>query len=313
MKEHIISYLLKNDKWWSSLNITNHSFYPTSVLIEYYSSTGSLVKTEEISLAAKCQNAFLLTTPPLGWARALSGDNVTIMEFFGSGYGVSDPFQSVVIQPRDVIVKNITYPCTIKTAIRNTSFTEDMCNCKYFNKEFSDIIEHIGRAVFCRYSIRAAKKLEVIDGSPQSDSDCPEHPAGSHRFGDAADFHYFTHGATNHTQRGTPLIPIWTNGLLNSNFDKERNADFLLMLCRIFPVAHIAIDQRIKDSLAIQAWGMYGESARQIILARVQGDAPELYNHHLHMHVNYTGDSGGVPGYGYINWESSDMDVKKGI
>jgi len=61
------------------------------------------------------------------------------------------------------------------------------------------------------------------------------------------------------------------------------------------------VDRRIKEAMATTAWRMYGDEARNIINAKVQGDDPELYNHHLHTHCNY---SGGLSGPSIINWEA---------
>jgi hypothetical protein len=300
MKEHIITYLLKNAQWWSGLNITNYGLIPSPVYFEYFGNNGVRIATEELTLAERCSKVWVNTQVAEGWARALTGDNVSMIEFFGTGASA----QAVSIQSRDVIVKNIALPSMVKTLIRPSSVLDDLCSCKYLNKEFMDILEHISRWLDFKYPLRVARKAEVIDASPPSDTDCPEHPAGSHRFGDAIDVHYFTHAATNHTQRGTPLISIWSNGVLNNMFDRERNTDFMLEFLRLFPKGRVSVDTRIKDTIATTAWLMYDNEARETIISRVQGDAPEQYFHHLHMHCNYTGDSGGAVVQGGINWEA---------
>jgi hypothetical protein len=97
MKEHIISYLFSDSQWWSGLNITNHSFVKTTVKIDYYSSTGQLIKTEEIDLAPGSQKRFLADVP-YGWARVISDDNVTIVQFAGE-VGVSSMTVPILTRP----------------------------------------------------------------------------------------------------------------------------------------------------------------------------------------------------------------------
>jgi hypothetical protein len=147
---------------------------------------------------------------------------------------------------------------------------------------------------------RMARKLEVMDATLLS-GDCPGHPLGSHEGGVVSDFQYFTRGTTNQTQvdsRGYGgIVKIWTDGVLNDMFDKERNLEFVLMYLDVFPDHYIIMDGRIKAILVQTAYVMYGNEARDKITYGIQGDDdPEhKMNHDVHMHASHRG---------VINWNA---------
>jgi hypothetical protein len=293
MLEHIVSYILKTSEWWSAINITNHTFQTTNVLIEYYHNKGYLLSTNDVELRAGCQKKIDVNVE-YGWARIISSDNVTVSELIGT----TDMLSSVVfsIEGRKLVVGNIVAPDRKLVQFLTSNFIWDIrANCKYLTSEYLTTLTYMARTLDCRFPDRVAKKLEITCGTPLS-GDCPGHPVGSHINGVAADFHYFTLGSTNHTQDDPDgngkIIQIWTDitnpsSTLTDMFDRERNTEFALMLKKVFPDIMLIMDERIKNVLATTAWKMYGDSARNIINAAIQGDTPMHMNHHTHMHCDY--------------------------
>jgi hypothetical protein len=307
MKEHLIPYMVQNSNQWCGLNITNSSQVATTVFIEYFLSNGGKFAAKEVPLNAGCETQFN-TTVSYGWARVISDNFVNIVGFIGD---VGKSTAVIPIEKRDLVIKNVVPRSMTISQITNTEFTWDICNCKYFHKQFITALEYIARALNYKYPTRVAKKLEMMDGSTPDGTDCPGHPGGSHSFGDAVDIHYFTMGATNHTQQKpagdlekliqiwTPNPPIESTATLNEMFDAQRNVDFVLLMNKVFPrnsdACLMMVDDRIKQLLATTAKIMYGDSAWKIIMAVLQGDGPMVYNHHTHYHCNYQNT---------INWDA---------
>jgi hypothetical protein len=294
VKEHILPYLLKNDQYWCGLNVTNHSFDPTTILIDYFSSTGRGLKTEEIELKSGCSKQFNPDVP-LGWARAYSNDNTTISEFIGEPAGT----MYISIEKRDLVIENVVVPNKSLVPIQNTRFTEFVGSCPSLIGDFHNPLQWIARSLYYKFPGRTAQKLSIGDGCPGDGSNCPGHPEGSHRDGDTVDFDYFTMGATNHTQYGSSPIEIWTDSTsatstLTDAFDAQRNMEFTLLMRRVFPNARVWMDARIYTAISLAAWQTYGDAGRDWVKFILQ-DSPMHYNHHTHSHWMFGGT---------VNWKA---------
>jgi len=295
VKEHILSYLLKDDKWWCGLNVTNHSFDPTTILIEYFSSAGRGLKTEEIELKSGCSKAFNPDVP-LGWARAYSNDNVTISEFIGEPAGT----MFIPIEKRDLVIENVVGPNKSMGTIKDTRFTEFVGDCQSLIGDFRNPLQWIARALYYKFPGRTAQKLEIGDGCPGDGTNCPGHPEGSHSDGSMADFNYFTMGVNNHTQYGqAPKAEIWTDSTsatssLTDMFDAQRNMEFALLMRKVFPKVTVWMDERIYAAISLAAWQTYGDIGREWVKF-ILADAPMHYNHHTHSHWMYNGT---------VNWKA---------
>jgi len=287
MKEHIISYVLQDSQWWAGLNVTNHSFKPTTVLIEYYHSNGRQAGAQEIPLGAGCQTRFL-AGPPYGWARAFTEENVTIVEIIGE---VGKSVSGYPVEKRELILKNVVQDSKVQTPISDSRFVKTYAESNFLHARYITALELIARALHYEYPDRVAQKLEVVDATPLT-GDAPGHPPGSHSAGDDSDFHYFTFGATNNTQLdgGAGLVSIWTDPVNLSNmFDAKRNMEFALLYKRVFPKAFMMMDSTIKTALMAAALQVHGSEAQDIIMASINGDddPDHLMKHNLHMHLSY--------------------------
>lgn len=148
---------------------------------------------------------------------------------------------------------------------------------------------------------KAVKVLKEFDrlygnGNPVIIGDCvpndptvtiPGHPAGSHRK-NALDMNYLVKKGGNYTQYmagdGAQRVAIWNKdgSLKVSVFDLNRTAKLMALMMEAFPKAHVFIDTRIGAAFPDEAF-----SHEQ--WERIQEDAPEHNNHHLHMHWKLRG------------------------
>ena len=290
MKEHIIGYAIdQQGQWWTGINLTNHSYNNTSVLLDYYGPNGAKIKSEEIKMTALSQKAFIVDIPYRGWIRAISDNNLTINEYVGDYESTS----IVPIEKRDVIVRDV---CNLNPGVVKIGETEFVHDCSqtnhYLTNGYWDIVQLIARWIHYKYPDRKAQKLEINDASTQSGS-AEGHPTGSHQRGLACDFCYYTLGDTNHTQRSIscsePLIPI--DGDL---FDAERNVELIIKLNEIFPNAQILSYVEYEKPLRTAAWRLYGDEMREKFSTNsfIQYDTNTGYNHHKHLHVGVLGGTG---------------------
>lgn len=283
MKEHIIPYLLSDPSWWCGLNITNHGFDNTSIGIDYYNNNGVLLNTIEMPLKSGCMTRFMVGVP-YGWARVLTSDNVTVLEFIG------DSKSSFIapVETWDVIVNNVVPKDKTVVLVEDSQFTEDFCTCPYIAREYMLALKYMARALNYMFPTRKANKLEIVNACPMTNGACPENPA-HYADGACVDIHYFTMGLTNHTQAGGNIISIWDGWNLTDSFDKQRNMEFVLMFKSLFPEAIIYMHPIIREALGLAAWNTYGEGARVAVLTAVQPEDTLSMNHHLHAHCNYGG------------------------
>ena len=290
MKEHLIGYVINEPgKWWTGLNLTNHNYNPTSVLLDYYNPSGAHLKSDEIALGANSQKAFTVDIPYRGWIRAISDDNLTINEYVGDYKSTS----IVPIEKRDVIVRDV---CNLNHGVVKIGETEFVHDCSqtnhYLTNGYWDTVQLIARWIHYKYPDRKAQKLEIIDASTKSGV-ADGHPSGSHQNGMDCDFCYYTLGDSNHTQASIscsgPLIPI--DGDL---FYAERNVELIIKLNEIYPEAQIFSYAAYEKPLRTAAWRLYGNEMREKFSTNsfIQYDTDTGYNHHKHLHVGVKGPTG---------------------
>jgi len=294
MKEHIISYVIDGTGYWTGLNLTNHSYNNTSVLLNYYGPDGIKIKSEEIKITTGNQKTFMIDIPYRGWIRAISDDNLTINEYVGDYNS-----QSVVpIEKRDVVVRDVCNlnPGVVK--IEETTFIHDCSQTNhYLTNGYWDVLKLLARWMHYRYPDRIAQKLEIVDAS--TDTGIAEgHPSGSHMNGMDCDFCYYTLEATNHTQWSSACQDSVV--LLNEDsFDAERNVDLIIKLNYLFPYSQIISYIGYKDMLETAAWRMYGNVMRDKFSDNnfIQYDTGTESNHDKHLHVGLGGSQAEINGY----------------
>jgi hypothetical protein len=167
--------------------------------------------------------------------------------------------------------------------IRSEGFIKEYCMCRYIRTDVFEILKLIAVELDRKFPDRKAKYLEVVAANPLAGSVCENNPAHG-RDGCTVDCNYFTMGETNHSQWPQPIVPIWTDGKLNNNFDTRRNMEFVTMLSMAFPSAQIITDTRIKDMLVYEAGTVYGQMGKELMQDAIWPDSPEHLNHHTHVH-----------------------------
>ena len=303
MKEHLIGYVINEQgKWWTGLNLTNHSYNPTSVLLDYYNPTGYKLKSEEIALQANGQKAFTVDIPYRGWIRGISDDNLTCNLFVGTfdaATNSKNPPAIIGVEKRDVIIRNVVNLNKGVVRISDAEFVQDMAvKNHYLTNDFWGVVQLISRWIAYKYSNRLALRLSIADASTQYGNDSG-HPSTTHSVGMGCDFDYYTFGATNHTQSivpGEPTIKIWNDdGTLDlTKFDAIRTMELIVKLREIYPNAMIMPYIGFKDALELAAYQVYGNEMRLRFqqFEMVNYDGTTHMNHDIHLHCNIKDKTG---------------------
>jgi hypothetical protein len=119
----------------------------------------------------------------------------------------------------------------------------------------------------------------LLDCAGRGLTDAWGHPSGSHRYGDALDFGYFTTGATNRTQQYGPWRPLFS-GYPHTDPERlhpERTVRFLGALQGRFPLMRYMVHKLIYLKLL-----PFMDTA--IDMASNVDENP-TYNHDKHVHV----------------------------
>jgi len=156
-----------------------------------------------------------------------------------------------------------------------------------------NVLELIAQEIALQYPDRQDKRISILDASGQY---CPNHETHSCWPPLCLDIQYFTHGENNHTQWPGPVVPIWTDGNLNENFDVERNTILVKLLYDCFSdvgrSTWILMHSKIKAALIAKAQEWWPDKRRgpfnilgewRQVQAAIQ-DHNSL-NHDLHMHT----------------------------
>jgi hypothetical protein len=119
----------------------------------------------------------------------------------------------------------------------------------------------------------------LLDCAGNGFNDAWGHPAGSHKYGDALDFGYFTTGATNRTQSYGPNRPLWQEYQFADMalFHPGRTARFLTVLLKHFPKMRWMVHKTIYLRL-LPHMGRELDMASNV-------DENQTYNHDKHTHV----------------------------
>ena len=297
MQEHIIPYVIDEaEKWWTGLSITNHSYNPTSILLDYFLINGNKMKSEEIFIPAGGMVSFVADVYYRAWVRIISDNNLSVTTLIGTLDGNTNtkfPPVYIAAEKRDVVVRDA---CNLNPGVVKIAETEFVRDCSQTNHYLThghwDIVQLIARWIHYKYPDRKAQKLEINDASTASGI-AQGHPTGSHQCGLDCDYCYYTLGDSNHTQASSacrePIIPI--DGAL---FDAERNVDLIIKLNEIFPEGKILSYEAYEDPLKAAAWRMYGDEMREKFGQNdfIQYDSDTSYNHHTHIHVSSKGPTG---------------------
>ena len=121
----------------------------------------------------------------------------------------------------------------------------------------------------------------LFDCAGKGFTDAWGHPSGSHKYGDALDFGYFTTGKTNRTQTYGPFRPLFSDYPMTSMefFHPARTVRFLAVLLKYFPkmryMINVTIYEQIKPFLA-------GNVALDMAM---NPDSNPTYHHDKHVHV----------------------------
>ena len=292
MREHIIPYVIDEvNRWWTGINITNHSYNSTSVLLDYYLPTGAKLKSEEITIPMMGMKTYMIDVYYRAWIRVISDDNVSIIIFTGTRNPETNENSffapiAIPIEKRNVIIKNVCNLSPGVVKIHGTKFVRDCSQTNNFlTNGIWDAVQLTGRWMHYQYPNRRAQQLEINDASTE-EGVAEGHPLGSHEKGLDVDFCYYTLGKTNHTQGSSScadeLIPI--DGDL---FDAERNVDLIRTLKSIFPDSKLKSYAGFKEKLQAAAWKMYGDEVAKKFGQNsfIQYDTSKGYNHHTHLHV----------------------------
>jgi len=312
MKEHIIPYVIDEaNRWWTGINLTNHSYNPTSVLLDYYLLNGTKLKSEEIVIPAMGMKTYMIDVYYRAWIKVISDNNVSIIIFTGTRDAVTNENSlfapvAIPVEKRDVVVRDTCdlNPSIVK--IGETAFIRDCSQTNnYLTRGYWDILQLLARWMHYRYPDRPAQKLEINDASTLS-GPAEGHPTGSHILGMDCDFCYYLRGNSNHSQRSIncegPNESLWSgSGRLNDAvFDADRNVDLIIKLNELFPNSKIFSYEGFKDTFMSHASRMYGvEMAKKFDEHDFiqYDDIGDLYfNHHTHLHVGLGGSLATVNG-----------------
>lgn len=156
-------------------------------------------------------------------------------------------------------------------------------SCCYLAEHVHKVLEYVFLEVYNKFPDRQDRLVNVGDATPTSGS-CSGHPGTSHSGLKALDLDYYTH-ETNVTQYGIVPTIIWdNNGLLVDVFDWERNYLLWEHIYSIFPESLGTVDRRIREYMLPLVASNFGLDAYEEFRTHIQGDDPEHYNHHLHIH-----------------------------